>query len=79
MVQLQVGRVRQVPEEIKKEYEMSHPRQEDDRRLGDNDEAGQEKLPRGKHNSPGAKGKVVPLEGRNNEGSEHTGAQPSRA
>jgi len=51
---------------------MSHPRQEDDRRLGDNDEAEQEKIPSGKRNSPVSKGDVAPSEGRNNKGSENT-------
>jgi len=51
---------------------MSHPRQEDDRRLGDNDEAELEKIPSAKRNSPLAKETAEPSEGQNNEGSEDT-------
>jgi hypothetical protein len=51
---------------------MSHPRQEDDRRLGDNDEAEQGQIPNAKPNSPVTKAKVSPLQAQNNEGSDDT-------
>ena len=58
----------------KGEREMSHPRQEDDRRLGDNDEAEPKKTPGAKRNSPVAKGEEGrPSDGENNGGTENTG------
>ncbi|HKN86668.1 MAG TPA: hypothetical protein VJV04_07410 [Nitrospiraceae bacterium] len=51
---------------------MSHPRQEENRRLGDNDEAEPEKITSAERDHSVSKGQAAPLEDRKNEGSENT-------
>ena len=60
---------------ISKEYDMSYPRQDDDRRLGDNDEAEATNIPSANRTPSVSKEKAAPLEDQNNERSENTASK----
>ena len=58
--------------DIEKEFDMSHPRQDDDRRLGDNDEAEATNIPSTHGNPSVSKGKAATPEDQNSERRENT-------